>query len=76
MATSRGVQLRASAPAGLFYGVQTLRQLLSPWIESSKVQPGPWKIPAVHITDHPRYPYRGVMLDIARHFQPPAAVNV
>ena len=73
--TSRSVQLRASAPAGLFYGVQTLRQLLSPWIESSKVQPGPWKIPAVHITDYPRYPYRGVMLDIARHFQPPAAVK-
>jgi hexosaminidase len=73
--TSSGVQLRASAPAGLFYGVQTLRQLLSPWIESSKVQPGPWKMPAVHITDSPRYSYRGVMLDIGRHFQPPAAVK-
>jgi hexosaminidase len=73
--TSRGVQLRASAPAGLFYGVQTLRQLLPPWIESSEVQPGPWKLPAVHITDHPRYPYRGVMLDIARHFEPPDAVK-
>jgi hexosaminidase len=73
--TSRGVQLRASAPAGLFYGVQTLRQLLSPWIESSEVQPGPWRLPAVHITDHPCYTYRGVMLDIARHFEPPAAVK-
>ena len=70
-----GVQIRAVAPAGLFYGVQTLRQLLSPWIESSKVQPGPWTMPVVHITDHPRYAYRGVMLDIARHFEPPAAVK-
>jgi hexosaminidase len=70
-----GVQIRAVAPAGLFYGVQTLRQLLSPWIESSTVQPGPWTMPAVHITDHPRYRYRGVMLDIARHFEPPAAVK-
>src|SRR6266511_160466 len=50
-----GVQIRAVAPAGLFYGVQTLRQLLPPWIESSEVQPGPWTVPAVHITDHPRY---------------------
>jgi hexosaminidase len=73
--TAAGVQLRAAAPAGLFYGVQTLRQLLSPWIESSRVQPGPWTVPAVHITDHPRYAYRGVMLDIARHFEPPAAVK-
>jgi len=70
-----GVQIRAVAPAGLFYGVQTLRQLLPPWIESSEVQPGPWTVPAVHITDHPRYSYRGVMLDIARHFEPPAAVK-
>jgi hexosaminidase len=73
--TPKGVQLRAAAPAGLFYGVQTLRQLLPPWIESSTVQPGPWTMPAVHITDRPRYRYRGVMLDIARHFEPPAAVE-
>ena len=73
--TPNGVQILAVAPAGLFYGVQTLRQLPSPWIESSKVQHGPWTMPAVHITDHPRYAYRGVMLDIARHFEPPAAVK-
>jgi hexosaminidase len=73
--TPDGVQLRAVAPAGLFFGVQTLRQLLSPWIESSMVQPGPRTVPAVHISDHPRYAYRGVMLDIARHFEPPAAVK-
>jgi hexosaminidase len=73
--TSGGVQLQALAPAGLFYGVQTLRQLLPPWVESATVQAGPWAAPAVHITDYPRYPYRGVMLDIARHFEPPSAVK-
>jgi len=36
--------------------------------------PGPWTMPAVQISDHPRYAYRGVMLDIARHYQTPEAV--
>jgi hexosaminidase len=66
-----GVRLEAAKPAGLFYGVQTLRQLLPPWIESPNVRPGPWAVSGVRITDTPRYAYRGVMLDIARHFQSP-----
>jgi hexosaminidase len=70
-----GVRLEAVTPAGLFYGTQTLRQLLPPWIESPTVQPGPWRIFGVHITDNPRYEHRGVMLDIARHFQPPEVVK-
>ena len=70
-----GVRIEAAAAAGLFYGVQTLRQLFSPWIESPTVRPGPWTVPGVRIDDSPRYRYRGVMLDIARHFQPPAAVK-
>lgn len=73
--TEGGVQLQAVTPAGLFYGVQTLRQLLPPWIESATLQPGPWAMPGVHITDYPRYEYRGMHLDIARHFQPPDAVK-
>ncbi|MFC6020765.1 family 20 glycosylhydrolase [Plantactinospora solaniradicis] len=73
--TSTGVRIDAARPAGLFYGVQTLRQLLPPWIESRTVQPGPWTISGVRIDDVPRYGYRGVMLDIARHFQPPAVVK-
>jgi hexosaminidase len=73
--TAGGVQLQATAPAGLFYGVQTLRQLLPVWIESSTLQPGPWTMPGVHITDTPRYPYRGMMFDIARHYEPPSAVE-
>lgn len=71
-----GVALEASAPAGAFYGVQTLRQLFSPWIESATVRPGPWIATRVQIVDQPRYEYRGVMLDIARHFEPPDAVKL
>ncbi|MGH3628282.1 MAG: beta-N-acetylhexosaminidase [Sciscionella sp.] len=74
-ATSNVVTLVAPTAAGLFGGVQTIRQLLPDWITSAAVQPGPWRIPAVSITDYPRYSYRGVMVDIARHYEPPAAVE-
>lgn len=70
-----GVRLEAARQAGLFYAVQTLRQLLPPWIESPTLRPGPWAVSGVRITDTPRYEYRGVMLDIARHFQPPDVVK-
>ncbi|SIO91248.1 beta-N-acetylhexosaminidase [Nocardiopsis sp. JB363] len=60
-------------PAGVFYGAQTLRQLLpadayrdAPVGEASDR----WKLPSVRVTDAPRFRWRGVMLDIARHFQP------
>src|SRR5215471_14223720 len=63
--------LKARTPAGLFYGVQTIRQLLPYWSEYRAVvflQPKPLTLRAVHITDSPRYPWRGAMLDVARHF--------
>jgi hexosaminidase len=63
-----GVVVRARTAAGLFYGVQTLRQLLPPKIEAGRRQPGPWAIPGGVISDHPRFGYRGAMLDVARHF--------
>lgn len=63
-----GVTIRAGTPAGLFYGVQTLRQLLPPAVESRTPQPGPWPVPAVLVRDAPRFRYRGAMLDVARHF--------
>ncbi|HZC69663.1 MAG TPA: beta-N-acetylhexosaminidase [Jatrophihabitans sp.] len=69
-----GVSLVAATPHGLFNGVQTIRQLLPPWIDSPTVRHVAWTMPAMHITDSPRYQYRGVMLDIARHFEPPSAV--
>lgn len=73
--TPDGVRLTALRPAGLFYGVQTLRQLLPPTIESRTTRPGPWQIPAGTIHDIPRLPWRGAMLDVARHFFPVADVK-
>ncbi|NGO69847.1 beta-N-acetylhexosaminidase, partial [Streptomyces boncukensis] len=66
--SSRAVVLSAPRAAGLFHGVQTLRQLLPAEIESRDPQPGPWRIAGGSITDRPRYAYRGAMLDVARHF--------
>jgi hexosaminidase len=63
-----GVTLTASAPAGLFHGVQTLRQLLPAAVEKDTVQPGPWLVAGGTVTDRPRYAYRGAMLDVSRHF--------
>ena len=62
------VRLTANQPAGLFYGVQTIRQLLPPAIDSSSVQPGPWVMGTGTISDSPRFAWRGAMLDVARHF--------
>jgi hexosaminidase len=62
------VRLAANQLAGLFYGVQTIRQLMPSTIDSPSSQPGPWAIGAGRITDFPRYAWRGVMLDVARHF--------
>ncbi len=62
------VALSAGSPAGLFRGIQTLRQLLPAAIEMNTPQPGPWPIPCAVIRDWPRFPWRGVMLDVARHF--------
>ncbi len=73
--TTGGVTLEAKTPHGLYNGVQTIRQLLPAWITSSSVQPGPWTMPVVQITDYPRYTYRSLMLDIARHYEPPSAVE-
>jgi len=73
--TPSAVVLRAVRPAGLFAGVQTLRQLLPPAVESATVEPGPWLVPGGRIVDWPRFSYRGAMLDVARHFVPVPAVE-
>lgn len=66
--TEELVKLSANAPAGLFRGLQTIRQLLPAAIEKSEVQPAPWEIATGTIRDYPSYAYRGAMLDVARHF--------
>lgn len=67
-ATPRAVVIRAATAAGLFHGVQTLRQLLPASVERRYGQFGPWTVAGGTITDRPRYAYRGAMLDVARHF--------
>lgn len=68
VSNSKGIVITANQPAGLFYGIQTLLQLLPKEIESKKVVSAKWTIPAVQITDYPRFGWRGLMLDVSRHF--------
>lgn len=69
--TPQRVVIRAPHEAGVFYGVQTLRQLFPPAIFSITPRPGiAWELPAVHIEDQPRFGWRGAMLDVSRHFMP------
>ncbi|MFJ7048013.1 beta-N-acetylhexosaminidase [Streptomyces sp. NPDC101112] len=63
-----GVTITARTAAGLFHGVQTLRQLLPPAVEKDSVQPGPWTVAGGTVEDVPRYGWRGAMLDVSRHF--------
>lgn len=72
--TGHGVDIRGGGSAGVFYGRQTLRQLLPPqWAaavftaDEVRLPPGT-RLPHLHIEDAPAYPWRGFMLDVARHF--------
>ena len=66
---SNSVVIRAPTQAGLFYGIQTLFQLLPPEIFSSNlVSNVVWQVPCVQIEDWPRFKWRGFMLDVSRHF--------
>ena len=65
----KNITIRANSAAGLFYGVQTLVQLFPPEIESPHTTAcNDVKIPVLEITDYPRVGWRGLMLDVARHF--------
>ncbi|MER7866686.1 beta-N-acetylhexosaminidase [Streptomyces cellulosae] len=63
-----GITLTAAKPAGLFHGVQTLRQLLPADVEQRTRRPGPWLVAGGTVTDSPRFGWRGTMLDVSRHF--------
>lgn len=62
------IVISAKTNAGIFYGIQSLRQLLPVAIETPKNNIIELKIPAVEISDNPRYKYRGMHLDVGRHF--------
>lgn len=63
------ISIHANKPAGIFYGLQTLLQLLPPEIASTTgVHSVRWTIPCVEISDTPRFGWRGLMLDVSRHF--------
>ena len=67
---ARGMDIRARDAAGLFYGAVSAWQLLTP--DAAK---GAVAVPYVHIADWPRFAWRGLMLDVARHFEPPVEVK-
>jgi hexosaminidase len=71
-----GVTIRANETAGLYYGVQTLMQLLPKEIEGLEVAKNvKWAVPAVDVTDYPRFEWRGLMFDVSRHFFTKAEVK-
>ena len=61
--TPEKIHITACTDAGMFYGLQTLMQLATPAGE------GTWTVAACHITDEPRFAYRGFMMDVSRHFR-------
>jgi hexosaminidase len=65
----------ARHPAGLFYGVQTFRQLLPAAVEHPAAFNRRMALPAGRVSDVPRFAWRGLMLDVSRHFLPAADVR-
>jgi hexosaminidase len=73
--TPAGVVITGGSPAGVFYVRQTLRQLLPPSsLRRARISDEPLAVPGQSIRDRPRFAWRGVMLDVARHFMPVADV--
>ena len=79
----RGIRIAAPAPAGVWWGVQTLRQLLPAAFDDTaripaaarRARAAAWSVPAVTVRDAPRFGWRGALLDAGRHFFPPAFVE-
>ncbi|WP_446039336.1 beta-N-acetylhexosaminidase [Streptomyces sp. SID1121] len=69
-ADARAVRIEGGGPAGVFWGAQTFRQLLGPdAYRAAPVDPArQWSVPATVVEDAPRFGWRGLMLDVSRHF--------
>jgi hexosaminidase len=67
--TPKGITINAKSGAGLFYGLQTVLQLSKP-LSNKELS-----IPSIQITDSPRFAYRGLMIDVSRHFFPKAFIE-
>lgn len=65
--STQKILIQASSPKGCFYAMQTLRQLAPPQFDLNKAK---ISIPCCKIKDHPKYGYRGMHLDVCRHFAP------
>ncbi len=74
-ATRTQVRIVAAQPAGLFHGVQTLRQLLPSSVEHQGAINRRLRLPTGRIVDTPRFAWRGAMLDVSRHFLPASDVK-
>tara|TARA_R110000823_G_scaffold144958_4_gene275080 strand:- start:3934 stop:5565 length:1632 start_codon:yes stop_codon:yes gene_type:complete len=70
-----GISLAASTDAGAQFALQTLRQLLPCAIYASQPSDTVWSVPAMQIEDQPRFAWRGMHLDVARHFMPVAFIK-
>ena len=68
------VTVGANEPAGLFYGLQSFFQLLPTEFAAQASAPASYTLAACHVTDYPRFSWRGLMLDVSRHFFTPAEV--
>ncbi|HWL86194.1 MAG TPA: family 20 glycosylhydrolase, partial [Polyangiaceae bacterium] len=72
---AKGVEIRGTDAAGVFYGIQTLRQLVASGANDRHVRKSSVSLPELTISDAPLFHYRGMTLDVARHFQSKATVE-
>ena len=73
--TKNNISILANTPAGVFYGIQSLLQMLPPDFFEKQNHEKEWKIQNTVITDNPRFRYRGMHLDVGRHFFPPSFIK-
>ncbi|MEG1955401.1 MAG: family 20 glycosylhydrolase [Mucinivorans sp.] len=66
--SKNGIEITGGSASGVFYGVQSLLQLLPKQIKSNTIQSNVWSVPYLRIEDAPRFAWRGMMLDVSRYF--------